>query len=262
MSNVISGFASFSLDEARKEAREKELAALNNGLLRLFLLTEVSLGLAAPFLKSDEIGGQSFSKNMIATNIPGISWEFTLSLSRDEGNMPYAAFNTFTIVRKWSYSFWVIFRSQTKEIKFNLKKEDLKRFQAPAWTNFKELYLENDGVVFRNSIHMTIFDFSNKVREFFTKKVCSIQMREGLGVGCERLFELNTDNAVNLIMGHEEALDRSQKYEDAFQAYGPLVFETCQALRDTKGFVKSKKLAEIRENLERKSKEIMASVKA
>lgn len=262
MSSVIAGFVD-ALNDAEKEAREKELETLNNQLLRLFLLTEVSLGLAAPFLKSNEIGGQSFSQTALLTNRLGISWDFTLNLHCGEGSMPYAFSDTF-VVKGWSYSFSIVFRSLIKEIKFNLSKENLGSTQSsvspmPEWKLFRELYFENNWG-FYYSMLSAVYCLSREVRNFLRIKISTIQAREGLLEGWPTLFGTNVDSIVNLIMHDKEGNALFQKHHGASQAYELLISETCQALRDTKGFVKSKKLAEIRENLERKSKEIVASV--
>lgn len=256
-------------EKAVKSAREKELAAINDYLLHLFLLTEVSLGLAAPFFKCDEISGQSFSETAVAINSPGISLDLTLNLKGDHSgpNIYDPAFSTIGN-KGWSYQFSIIFRSLNKEvnkeIKFSLNKEELESIQslvspASGWMLFRELYFENNGE-FCSSMFIAIQGLMNAVGRFFEKKVLAIQTKEGLNAGFERIFEINVDTMVNLMIKFKKVWAFYQNYQQAFLAYGPLVFETCQALRDTKGFVKSKKLAEIREKLERRSKEISASI--
>lgn len=262
MGGVIDGYLVKDLNQdsekTEKELREKELAAITDVLSHLFILTEISLSLAAPFTATKEIEGQIFSESATAAFTPKIYWDFRLIFRKNESvDNPIL---TSLAGREWSYRFEIIFNnSPIQTVKFSLHRKGSGNYTS-EWAIFKDLYLKTQGE-FYLPILEAIHSIRGKMEKFFQSKVPIIKEDiGGLLYGWQHLFGLNAAEISRLVIETRSNKESLAKCNSTLADHRRLISETCQALRDTKGFVKSKKLAEIRENLEKKSHEIMISV--
>lgn len=244
-------------EKAAKAAREKELSGIEYHIRHLLVFIDASLASLTPFIetKNELVQDRSFYGYC---NSRMSSFYFTLSLMDIETPVAQPIFSSL-IARGILYSFLVHFRSQDKEIKFYLRSMGLSKSPGSGWENFKELYLKNDSI-FYLSILEALDCIKKQVNRFLENKILSIQQKLGLPAGFQHLAGINAEWITTLIIDLECVRSLGLKYGEAFNQHQLLVSQACRDLQDTKGFVKSKKLAQIRENLERKSQKIAASV--
>ncbi len=243
-----------------KEA-ERRIQVLENQLYCFLMRIDVLRGSVAPFLTIEDIDdfpSKEFSRDIDLSTPTSLPLRCKISLRlmagrdyqqnpflRSSGVVPWFLLSEYRQEDPGVVTCLTLRRQNFTTDNHNAElRQCLKRLNGPSLES-----LTNETVVVITELMGTVENFFiDRIKKVFQGKVDIALFLQNVNY----IYDL----AQSLQGWHETAL----KYREGANAFPCLVFETIQALLSTKEFVKSKRIGDIREKLEKRSKEILAKI--
>lgn len=247
------------LAKERKDEEVKVLRHFQDNLRSFIIAIESLLQSAAYFLTADDVLDGSPNKEFVLHIYEDdkVKWVFILRFS-NEGKKYGSLFPGGVADQSFlvGYDFVVECSFQGgKLFESIIHKDTVTSLFSPIIISLRleGMIKEYNGLeMIKNKIHL-IFDLERNINHFFRQLLldkCGAQITGYVRATAQKFYYL-----VNQSCHMQRRFSANQIAVHSFQG---LVFETAQELKDSKSFVKSKKLAQIRENLERRSRDILA----